>query len=132
MPWKSIASRTLIEMWLFLAHGVYNFKLFSLLLQEMTFEMDEDFLYCLLEFTQFASTQQSQAITYVLLCVIVMAPFNPVAFVHRDATLFKKEIPEPECQQVPALYYFQEFCIQPMRLNLSFMRTEHLNAAEAR
>lgn len=58
-------SKLCTDIALYLAHGVYNFKLFSLLLQEMTFEMDEDFLYCLLEFTQFSSTQQSQTITYV-------------------------------------------------------------------
>ena len=37
----------------FLAHGVSFFKYFSVLLQEMTFEMDEDFLYAIIDFTQF-------------------------------------------------------------------------------
>jgi vacuolar protein sorting-associated protein 13A/C len=36
-----------------LAHGVSFFKYFSVLLQEMTFEMDEDFLYAIIDFTQF-------------------------------------------------------------------------------
>jgi len=37
---------------LLLAHGVIYFKYFSLLLQEMTFEIDEDFLFVLLEFAK--------------------------------------------------------------------------------
>ena len=37
---------------LLLAHGVIYFKYFSLLLQEMTFEIDEDFLFALLDFTK--------------------------------------------------------------------------------
>lgn len=36
-------------------HGVLYFKLFSVLLQEMTFEIDEDFLYAMLDFAQFNS-----------------------------------------------------------------------------
>lgn len=50
------------------AHGVYNFKLFSLLLQEMTFEIDEDFLFGLVEFAQFSATEEKQLKEYVL-CV---------------------------------------------------------------
>lgn len=34
-------------------HGVLYFKLFSVLLQEMTFEIDEDFLYAMMDFAQF-------------------------------------------------------------------------------
>ena len=40
------------------AHGVHNFKVFSILLQEMTFAVDEDFLFCLMEFVQFSSAQE--------------------------------------------------------------------------
>jgi vacuolar protein sorting-associated protein 13A/C len=38
---------------------VLYFKLFSILLQEMTFEIDEDFLYALLEFAQFQNAPPS-------------------------------------------------------------------------
>ncbi|KAI8376296.1 uncharacterized protein BYT42DRAFT_594245 [Radiomyces spectabilis] len=93
-------------------HGVLYFKLFSILLQEMTFEMDEDFLYGLLEFAQFPTVENQQQ------------PDN-------HALVFSKAIPEPEIGARQAIYYFEEFCIQPMRLNLSFMRTERVNAMEA-
>jgi hypothetical protein len=42
-----------------LAHGVTYFKLFSVLLQEMTIEADEDLLYSLIDFARF-DTQQNQ------------------------------------------------------------------------
>lgn len=33
-------------------------------------------------------------------------------------------IEEPVLDKAQALYYFEEFCIQPMRLNLSFVKTD--------
>lgn len=44
---------------------------------------------------------------------------------------FAKDIPEPPVQQAETVYYFQEFYVQPMRLNLSFMRTPRVNATES-
>jgi hypothetical protein len=41
-------------------------------------------------------------------------------------------IAEPVVEKEKALYYFEEFCIQPMRLNLSFVRTEKLDNEESR
>ncbi|KAI8144971.1 hypothetical protein BJV82DRAFT_536853 [Fennellomyces sp. T-0311] len=92
------------------AHGVYNFRLFSILLQEMTFATDEDFLYCLMEFSQFSTAAEESNVD--------------------ERALFSKVIAEPVVQNTPALYYFQEFYVQPMRLNLSFARTDRINAAE--
>ena len=47
-----------------------------------------------------------------------------------EKALFSMELAEPVVQNTPALYYFQEFCIQPMRLNLSFSRTDRINAVD--
>ncbi|KAG0185188.1 hypothetical protein DFQ28_009826 [Apophysomyces sp. BC1034] len=91
-------------------HGVQYFKFFSILLQEMTFEMDEDFLYELLEFSQFSVYKEQQA---------------------NETILFSKDVPEPVADQVPAMYFFEAFCVQPMRLNISFVRTERLNAEDS-
>ncbi|KAG0748282.1 hypothetical protein G6F57_007048 [Rhizopus arrhizus] len=90
-------------------HGVSYFKMFSFLLQEMTFEADENFLYALVDFAQFKN-----------------APTVPE---QRDE-MFIMEISEPAFEKTYALYYFEEFCIQPMRLNLSFVRTEKMNDAQ--
>ncbi|GAA5798753.1 hypothetical protein HPULCUR_004159 [Helicostylum pulchrum] len=91
-------------------HGVLYFKLFSILLQEMTFEIDEDFLYSLLDFAQFQN-----------------APKPPES---KD-DMFVMTIEEPDVDKAEALYYFEEFCIQPMRLNLSFVRTEKFDDKES-
>lgn len=91
-------------------HGVLYFKLFSVLLQEMTFEVDEDFLYAFLDFTQFQN-----------------APPNN----DDEEDMFVMSIAEPVVEKAEALYYFEEFCIQPMRLNLSFVRTERMDEQES-
>ena len=46
--------------------------------------------------------------------------------------MFVMTIAEPVVEKAEALYYFEEFCIQPMRLNLSFVRTEKMNNEEPR
>jgi vacuolar protein sorting-associated protein 13A/C len=37
------------------------------------------------------------------------------------------ETAEPGVENASALYYFEEFCIQPMRLNLSFVRDDKMD-----
>lgn len=54
LVWKDFFF-SLTKVFASLGHGVLYFKLFSLLLQEMTFEIDEDFLYAMLDFAQFNS-----------------------------------------------------------------------------
>jgi hypothetical protein len=46
--------------------------------------------------------------------------------------MFVMSFEEPVVEKAEALYYFEEFCIQPMRLNLSFVRTEKLDNEESR
>ncbi|KAI9014452.1 hypothetical protein CLU79DRAFT_890124 [Phycomyces nitens] len=92
------------------SHGVMYFKLFSFLLQEVTFEMDEDLLFALIEFSKFSVPKDES---------------------EDDSLLFIQQIPEPESDQDQALYYFEEFCIQPMRLNISFVRTERISSEES-
>ncbi|KAI7898920.1 uncharacterized protein BX663DRAFT_555462 [Cokeromyces recurvatus] len=85
-------------------HGVLYFKLFSILLQEMTFEIDETFLYAMLDFTQFENSLKKNN--------------------NNENDLFVMKIEEPAADKAEALYYFEEFCIQPMRLNLSLVKTD--------
>ena len=44
----------------FVAHGVQYFQYFSALLQEMTIEIDEDFLFAALEFSRFKLIGQEE------------------------------------------------------------------------
>jgi len=95
-------------------HGVLFFKYFSVLLQEMAFEMDEDFLYAIIDFTQFNAPGWNAAETNVQLC---------------DDNL---DIPEPKTTDDVAQLYFEVFNIQPVKLNLSFVRTQGVNIVDER
>jgi vacuolar protein sorting-associated protein 13A/C len=46
--------------------------------------------------------------------------------------MFIMKLAEPVVDKAEALYYFEEFCIQPMRLNLSFVRTDRIDDKESR
>ncbi|EXX73461.1 Vps13p [Rhizophagus irregularis DAOM 197198w] len=90
------------------SHGVIYFKYFSLLLQEMTFEIDEDFLFALLEFTKFAGSSTNDEKEAQLI----------------DGTL---DIPEPKSTEGDNQWYFEVLHIHPMKINISFVRTERIN-----
>ncbi|KAI8333584.1 hypothetical protein BC941DRAFT_504565 [Chlamydoabsidia padenii] len=85
-------------------HGVTYYKIFSVLLQEMTVELDEDLLYALIEFSQFKGDSN---------------PDTPD--IDSDLHNAKLELPSEEHNQ--SLLFFEQFCIQPMRLNVSFVTT---------
>lgn len=45
--------------------------------------------------------------------------------------MFNAKVEAPSEEYNQALLYFEEFCIQPMRLNLSFVRTAHISTVDA-
>nr|CAG8504476.1 8535_t:CDS:10 [Entrophospora candida]CAG8514013.1 6898_t:CDS:10 [Entrophospora candida] len=90
------------------SHGVVYIKYFSILLQEMTFEMDEDFLFVLLEFTKIQGLSSHEENETSLL----------------DGAL---DIPEPKSTEGDNQLYFEVLHIHPMRFNISFVRTERIN-----
>lgn len=93
------------------SHGVLFLKYATVLLQEMTLEIDEDFLFALIDFAKLpgASWNKEQVDK---LC---------------DANL---ELPEPETLSNSSDVYFEALHLQPILANLSFVRTERLNAEE--
>ncbi|EMG47074.1 hypothetical protein G210_2649 [Candida maltosa Xu316] len=93
------------------SHGVLFIKYATLLLQEMTIEIDEDFLFALLDFSKFpgASWNKEQVDR---LC---------------DDNL---NIPEPVKLSDTSDVYFEALHLQPIQTNLSFVRTERVNAED--
>ncbi|KAF0534769.1 vacuolar protein sorting-associated protein 13 [Gigaspora margarita] len=89
------------------SHGVTYFKYFSMLLQEMTFEIDEDFLFALLDFTKIHGFTSQEP----------------------DAPLIADtlDIPEPKTSEGDNQLYFEVLHINPMKINISFVRTERIN-----
>ncbi|EST05630.1 Vacuolar protein sorting-associated protein 13A N-terminal domain protein [Kalmanozyma brasiliensis GHG001] len=92
-------------------HGVTHIKYASVLLQEITAELDEDFLFALYEFSKFEG-----------------AAWQLEAEKETDFIEHPREVPEPSgLQSQSDDIYFEILHLQPISLNLSFMRTERVN-----
>ncbi|KNB01705.1 hypothetical protein FOXG_04892 [Fusarium oxysporum f. sp. lycopersici 4287] len=94
------------------SYGVLYVKYATILLQEMTIDLDEDFVFALLDFTNVPGASWTEVDDSGKLC---------------DEDL---DIPEPSGQPAGQDIYFEVLNIQPMQLNLSFMRTERVNAED--
>ncbi|EKD14034.1 uncharacterized protein L3040_007960 [Drepanopeziza brunnea f. sp. 'multigermtubi'] len=93
------------------SYGVLYIKYATILLQQMTLEIDEDFVYALLEFSKVPGATWSETHEGVL-C---------------DESL---DIPEPTQDQSGQDMYFELLNIQPMQLDLSFVRTDRVNVED--
>ncbi|OBT96470.1 hypothetical protein VE01_05675 [Pseudogymnoascus verrucosus] len=93
------------------SYGVLYFKYATLLLQQMTVEIDEDFVYALLDFSKVPGASWSETHEGTL-C---------------DDSL---DIPEPKQLQQGQDIYFELLNIQPMQVDLSFVRTERVNVED--
>ncbi|KAM7212439.1 putative vacuolar protein sorting-associated protein [Rhypophila decipiens] len=94
------------------SYGVEYFKYFTVLLQEMNIELDEDFIYAVLDFSKVPGASWASSDEEDKLC---------------DDNI---DIPEPKGQQAGRDIYIELLNLQPMQLNLSFVRTERVNAED--
>ncbi|KAI3320562.1 vacuolar protein sorting-associated protein 13, partial [Xylariaceae sp. AK1471] len=90
------------------SYGVLYVKYATLLLQQMTVDLDEDFIYAVLDFSKVPGASWSET---------------------HEGRLCDEgiDIPEPKQEQSGQDIYFEVLNIQPMQLDLSFMRTERVN-----
>ncbi|KAI1151480.1 hypothetical protein F4825DRAFT_422633 [Nemania diffusa] len=90
------------------SYGVLYVKYATLLLQQMTIDLDEDFIYAVLDFSKVPGASWSET---------------------NEGKLCDEgvDIPEPKQEQSGQDIYFEVLNIQPMQLDLSFMRTERVN-----
>ncbi|OMP86452.1 Vacuolar protein sorting-associated protein 13 [Diplodia seriata] len=93
------------------SYGVLYIKYFSFLLQQMTLEIDEDFIFALLDFAKIPGASWSEV---------------------KEGKLCEEEldIPEPKQEQGGQDVYFELLHLQPMQFDLSFVRTERINAED--
>lgn len=93
------------------SYGVLYIKYATLLLQQMTLELDEDFIFAMLDFTKVPGASWSE---------------------EHEGKLCDEEldIPEPQQEQQGQDVYFELLHLQPMQLDLSFVRTERINAED--
>ncbi|KAL2150408.1 hypothetical protein VTH82DRAFT_6971 [Thermothelomyces myriococcoides] len=94
------------------SYGVEYIKYATILVQEMTVELDEDFIYAVLEFSRIPGASWSSTREKDKLC---------------DDNI---DIPQPKQQQAGRDIYFEVLNIQPMQLDLSFVRTERVNVED--
>ncbi|KAG7099216.1 hypothetical protein E1B28_001083 [Marasmius oreades] len=92
-------------------HGVLFVKYCSILLQALTIEADEDLLFALYDLSQIKGASWEESTKDVLI-------------EHAD------EIPEPKPLDPGQNIYFEVLELQPIKLLLSFMRTERVNSDE--
>ncbi|KAI8625069.1 vacuolar protein sorting-associated protein 13 [Xylariaceae sp. FL1651] len=90
------------------SYGVFYIKYATLLLQQMTIDLDEDFIYAVLDFSKIPGASWSES------------PEEKLC----DEGI---DIPEPKQEESGQDIYFEVLNIQPMQLDLSFMRTERVN-----
>lgn len=94
------------------SYGVLYIKYATILIQQMTVDLDEDFIFALLDFSKVPGASWTEAADEGRLC---------------DDSL---DIPEPSQTQAGQDIYFELLNIQPMQLDLSFVRTERINAED--
>ncbi|EER23514.1 vacuolar protein sorting-associated protein, putative [Coccidioides posadasii C735 delta SOWgp] len=92
------------------SYGVLYIKYASVLLQQMTLELDEDFIFAMLDFVKVQDT----------------------LLMDDHQTQFGEELgfPEPKGEDQGTGVYFELLHIQPMQLDLSFVRTERVNVED--
>ncbi|KAF2460623.1 hypothetical protein BDY21DRAFT_279898 [Lineolata rhizophorae] len=93
------------------SYGVLYIKYFTVLLQQMTVEIDEDFIFALLDFIKIPGASWSE---------------------EKEGKLCDEEldIPEPRQEESGQDVYFELLHLQPMQFDLSFVRTERINAED--
>ncbi|KAI9788366.1 MAG: hypothetical protein M1816_006969 [Peltula sp. TS41687] len=93
------------------SYGVLYIKYATILLQEMTLEIDEDFIFALLDFSKTSGMSEAGQLEGKL-C---------------DDSV---DLPEPRMEQQGQDLYFELLNIQPTQLNISFVRTERVNVED--
>lgn len=93
------------------SYGVFYIKYATLLLQQMTLEIDEDFIFAMLDFSKVPGASWTE---------------------EREGKLCDEslDIPEPEKEEQGQDVYFELLHLQPAQLDLSFVRTERINAED--
>jgi vacuolar protein sorting-associated protein 13A/C len=93
------------------SYGVLYIKYATVLLQQMTLELDEDFIFSMLDFTKASGATSSEK---------------------EEGKLCEEElnIPEPQSEDAGQDVYFELLHLQPMQLDISFMRTERVNVED--
>lgn len=95
------------------SYGVLYIKYATILLQQMTLELDEDFIFAMLDFARVPGASWSEE------------PEERGKLCDENI-----DIPEPKGEEHGQDVYFELLHLQPMQLDLSFVRTERVNVED--
>ena len=93
------------------SYGVLYIKYATLLLQQLTLEIDEDFIFAMLDFTKVPGASWTEEHE------------GKLCDEHLD-------IPEPRQEEQGSDIYFELLHLQPAQIDISFVRTERINAED--
>ncbi|KAI9315667.1 hypothetical protein BX666DRAFT_1957951, partial [Dichotomocladium elegans] len=96
------------------SHGVLYFKYFSVLLQEMSLEMDEGFIFAVMDFFTFSD----------------VAPVEGED--EENQWVYSADVPDVNPPNNETQLYFEMLNIQPIGFSLSFVRTNQANSEDER
>jgi vacuolar protein sorting-associated protein 13A/C len=116
------------EISLTIEHGVIFIKYCSILLQALTIEADEDFLFAVYELAQFQAASWDNTQEESVLLIYYFGPFMLTGDERSRLIHAPDGIPEPHPARSGEDLYFEVFELQPIRLAISFMRTERVNS----
>jgi len=93
------------------SYGVLYIKYCTFLLQQMTVEIDEDFIFAMIDFAKIPGASWAE---------------------EKEGKLWDDslDLPEPQQEQSGQDVYFELLHLQPMQIDLSFVRTERINAED--
>ena len=93
------------------SYGVLYIKYATLLLQQLTLEIDEDFIFAMLDFTKVPGASWTE---------------------EHEGKLCDEDldIPEPKQEEQGQDVYFELLHLQPAQIDISFVRTERINAED--
>ena len=93
------------------SYGVLYIKYATLLLQQLTLEIDEDFIFAMLDFTKVPGATWTE---------------------EQEGKLCEEnlDIPEPKQEEQGQDVYFELLHLQPAQIDISFVRTERINAED--
>ncbi|KAJ2642100.1 Vacuolar protein sorting-associated protein 13, partial [Coemansia sp. RSA 1285] len=110
------------------SYGVEYFKYASVLVQELSVELDEDFLYALLDFVKVDVPGWSSSSSSARKESAASSAGESSDADSGESIMVEAAVPEPNALDDGLQLYFEFLHIQPFKLNISFMRTQRLDA----
>lgn len=102
-------------------------KYASILLQMITIELDEDFLFALYDFSKFENASWEEPIPELVADPNCGRMDADIVMIYSVLFANPADVPEPPPVPAGTNIYFELLALQPTQIDISFMRTERVN-----